>query len=123
MQILCYLHLLTFQIVACPKHYAVHSGRDNDRAHFTANATMHDLYDTYLPAFKSQIMGGKAGQVMPAYSGTRCKMIPNGAPDCANDFLLKTVLREEFGGYNVSVCSDNGKRARSQISSMICINM
>lgn len=97
------------QIVACAKHYVVHSGRDNDRAHFTANITMHDLYDTYLPAFKSQVIGGKVGQIMPAYSGVRCKLAPDGAPDCANKFLLKTVLREQFGGYNISVCSDNGK--------------
>lgn len=96
------------KIVACAKHYVAHSGRDNDRATFTANVTMHDLYDTYLPAFKSQIMGAKAGQIMPAYSGVRCKLEPDGAPDCANKFILKTVLREQFGGYNVSVCSDNG---------------
>eukprot|EP00118_Oscarella_pearsei_P025144 m.307605 g.307605 ORF g.307605 m.307605 type:complete len:786 (+) comp42516_c0_seq1:80-2437(+) len=96
------------KVVACAKHYAVHSGRDNDRSHFIANTSMHDLYDTYLPAFKSQIIGAKVGQIMPAYSSVRCKGSPDGAPDCANTFLLRTVLRDQFGGHNVSVCSDNG---------------
>ena len=96
------------KVAACPKHYAVHSGPDNIRSHFVANTSLHDLYDTYLPAFKSQVMGAKAAQVMPAYSGVRCKYQPDGAPDAANPFLLKTVLREQFNAPNISVCSDNG---------------
>ena len=96
------------KVAACPKHYAVHSGPDQLRSVFTANVTLHDLYDTYLPAFKSQVVGAKAMQIMPAYSGVRCKGEPDGAPDAANPFLLQTVLREEFGGANISVCSDNG---------------
>ncbi|XP_065179403.1 uncharacterized protein LOC135809887 [Sycon ciliatum] len=96
------------KVVACPKHYVVHSGPDQDRAHFTANTTLHDFYDTYAVSFKTQIMAGHAGQVMPAYSGVYTKGSEDGAPDCANKFILKKVLREEFGGHNVSVCSDNG---------------
>ena len=96
------------KVAACPKHYAVHSGPDQLRSVFTADVTLHDLYDTYLPAFKSQVIGAKAMQIMPAYSGLRCKSDPNGEPDAANPFLLQTVLREQFGVPNISVCSDNG---------------
>ena len=96
------------KIAACAKHFAVHSGPEDSRLEFTANVTIHDLYDTFLPGFKSQVMGAKVAQMMPAYSGLKCKYIPDGAPDAANSFLLKTVLREQFNAPNISVVSDNG---------------
>ena len=96
------------KVAACAKHFAVHSGPDQLRQKFVAEASIHDLYDTYLPAFKSQIMAGKVMQIMPAYSSLKCKYAPDGAPDAANKFLLKTVLRGQFGAENISVCSDNG---------------
>ena len=95
------------KVAASPKHFSVHSGPDNIRNRFTANTTLHDLYDTYLAAFKSQVMGGKAMQIMPALSGMRCEKEEDGAPDAANPFLLQTVLREQFGAPNISVVSDN----------------
>ena len=120
------------KVAACPKHYAVHNGPDNDRSHFVANTSLHDLYDTYLPAFKSQVMGAKAAQVMPAYSGVRCKYQPDGAPDAANPFLLKTVLREQFNAPNISTCSDNGGVrevyathkyvATAELAAAVCMN-
>ena len=96
------------KVAACPKHYGVHSGPDDIRHTFIANTSLHDLYNTYLPAFKSQVMGAKAAQIMPAHSGTRCKYQSDGAPDTANPFLLKTVLREQFNAPNISTCADNG---------------
>ena len=96
------------KIAACAKHFAVHSGPEESRLEFTADVTIHDLYDSFLPGFKSQVMGAKVAQVMPAYSGLKCKYIPDGAPDVANSFLLKTVLRENFNAPNISVVSDNG---------------
>ena len=96
------------KIAACAKHFAVHSGPDQLRKVFVAEPTIHDLYDTYLPAFKSQIFAGKVMQIMPAYSSLRCKYAPEGAPDAANNFLLKYILRKQFGAENISVCSDNG---------------
>ena len=96
------------KVAACAKHFAVHSGPDNIRSEFVANASLHDLYDTYLPAFKSQVLAANVAQIMPAYSGMRCKYQPDGAPDAANTFLLKTILREQFNAPNISVCSDNG---------------
>ena len=96
------------KIAACAKHYAVHSGPDNIRKNFSANVTLHDLYDTYLAAFKSQVLGARVAQMMTAHSGTRCKYQQDGAPDTANPFLLKTVLREQFGASNISIVCDNG---------------
>ena len=96
------------KIAACAKHYAVHSGPDNIRHNFSANVTLHDLYDTYLAAFKSQVLGANVAQMMTAHSGTRSKYQPDGAPDTANPFLLKTVLRQKFNATNISIVCDNG---------------
>ena len=96
------------KIAACAKSYVVHSGPEELRLKFTANVTLHDLYDTYLPAFKTQVVGAKVAQIMPAYSGLRCDYQPDGAPDAANTYLLKTVLREKFNAPNISIVSDNG---------------
>ena len=95
------------KIAACPKHFAVHSGPEDIRSTFTAYTSVHDLYDTYLPAFKSQVVGAKATQIMPAYSGMQSPKC-EGAPDAANQFLLKKVLRDEFNAPNISIVSDNG---------------
>ena len=95
------------KVAACPKHFDVHSGPENIRNHFTANVSMHDLYDTFLPAFKSAVVAGKAAQMMMALSGTRCKLQPDGAPDAANTFLIKDVLRGQFSAPNISTVSDN----------------
>ena len=95
------------KVAACAKHYVVHSGPEEIRASFVANVSVYDLYSTYLPAFKSQVLAGKVAQVMPAYSGVRVpKFSDDGAPDCANKYLLKSILREEFKAPNISVCSD-----------------
>ena len=95
------------KVAACAKHFAVHSGPEELRMYFHANASLHDLYDTFLPAFKSQVLGANVAQMMPALSGLRCKYQPDGAPDVANPFLLRTVLREQFGAANISIVSDN----------------
>lgn len=42
-------HLKT---AACAKHYAVHSGPENERHTFNAIVDQKDLRETYLPAFK-----------------------------------------------------------------------
>jgi len=94
------------KVASCAKHFAVHSGPDETRYQFISDVSMHDLYDTYLPAFQSLVMGGKVSQIMPAYSGLRCDKQLDGAPDAANPFLLKSVLRGEFGAPNISVVSD-----------------
>ena len=33
---------------------------------------------------------------------------PDGAPDCANNYILRTILREKYGAANISIMSDNG---------------
>jgi beta-glucosidase len=89
-----------FQVIATPKHYAVHSGPEPSRHSVNVDATKHDMEDTYLPAFRATVTEGKAGSVMCAYNRV------NGEPACANAFLLEDKLRGawEFNGYVVSDC-------------------
>jgi len=86
--------------VATPKHFAVHSGPENERHRFDARADERDLRETYLPAFQACVQEGKAFSVMGAYNRT------NGEPCCASPTLLENILRQEWGfeGYVVSDC-------------------
>jgi beta-glucosidase len=85
--------------VATPKHYAVHSGPETIRHRFNVPISLHDLYDTYTPAFRATIVDGHADSVMCAYNRVL------GEPACASD-LLYDVLRKQWGfkGYVVSDC-------------------
>jgi beta-glucosidase len=87
-------------LAATPKHYAVHSGPEQDRHHFDAEISDHDLEDTYLPAFRASIVEGHAASIMCAYNAI------DGKPACASDMLLKSHLRGDwkFDGYVVSDC-------------------
>ncbi len=86
--------------VATPKHFAVHSGPENDRHHFDARVDERDLRQTYLPAFKVCLEEGQAVSVMGAYNRV------NGEACCANSTLLQKILRDEWGfeGFVVSDC-------------------
>lgn len=87
-------------VIATPKHFAVHSGPESTRNFATVTVSAHDLEDTYLPAFRAAIVEGGAWSIMCAYNGV------NGQPACANTFLLDTKLRKAWGfeGYVVSDC-------------------
>jgi beta-glucosidase len=86
--------------ISTPKHFAVHSGPEPTRHFADVDVSKHDQEDTYLPAFRAAVVEGHAGSVMCAYNGI------NGAPACANDFLLEHTLRGawQFPGYVVSDC-------------------
>lgn len=88
------------RIVATPKHFAVHSGPESTRHTANVAASVHDMRDTYLPAFRAAIVDGRAGSVMCAYSAI------NGQPACANTFLMQDTLRRDwkFTGVVVSDC-------------------
>jgi beta-glucosidase len=88
------------KVIATPKHYAVHSGPEPERHSFDAKSDERDLRLTYLPAFKATIVEAAALSVMCAYNRT------NTEPCCANQKLMKDILRGEwnFGGYVVSDC-------------------
>ncbi len=87
---------------ACAKHYAVHSGPEYTR--HTANLTdvsLRDLYETYLPAFKTLVEDAKVREVMCAYQRL------DDEPCCGNARLLQQILRDEWG-FKYLVVSDCG---------------
>ena len=88
------------KLVATPKHYAVHSGKESERHRFDAIVSQRDLRETYLPAFRACVQEGGALSVMGAYNRV------NGEPSCASPTLLGDILRGEWGfeGYVVSDC-------------------
>ena len=90
----------TFRAIATPKHFAVHSGPESERHRFNVTPSPHDLEDTYLPAFRATVTEGHAQSLMCAYNAI------DGAPACANQMLLKTILRGAWGfdGFITSDC-------------------
>ena len=87
-------------VIASPKHYAVHSGPEPERHAADEFVSLQDLESTYLPAFRAAIVEGHAGSIMCAYNSIY------GQPACASDLLLKDKLRGAWGfkGYVVSDC-------------------
>ena len=84
---------------ACAKHFAVHSGPEQERHGFDAVPTAKDLRETYLPAFEKLVRAGVEA-VMGAYNRTL------GEPCCASHLLLVDILRGRWGfrGHVVSDC-------------------
>lgn len=90
------------KLLACAKHYAVHSGPEWSRHTLNLNnINPRDLWETYLPAFKSLVQDADVRQVMCAYQRL------DDEPCCANSRLLQTILREEWG-FKYVVVSDCG---------------
>jgi len=98
-----------FRAIATPKHYAVHSGPESTRHKANIDPTPHDLWDTYLPAFRATIVEGKADSLMCAYNAI------NNVPACANKMLLGEILRGDwhFNGFITSDCGAIGDFSES----------
>ncbi len=89
-----------YRAIATPKHFAVHSGPESERHRFDVQPSPHDLWDTYLPAFRATIVDAKADSIMCAYNAIE------GQPACGSDLLMQTILRGYWGfqGYVTSDC-------------------
>ncbi len=88
-------------LLACAKHFAVHSGPEWNRHSFDVeNLPQRDLWETYLPAFKALVQQGGVREVMCAYQRF------DGQPCCGSEQLLQQILRQEWGfdGLVVSDC-------------------
>jgi beta-glucosidase len=90
------------KLLACAKHYAVHSGPEWSRHTLNLNnVNPRDLWETYLPAFKSLVQHADVRQVMCAYQRL------DDEPCCGNSRLLQTILRENWG-FKYVVVADCG---------------
>ena len=90
-----------FKLHSCAKHFAVHSGPEAERHRFDVSVSMRDLWETYLPAFRTIVKEGNVQEVMCAYQRYE------GDPCCGSDRLLQDILRNKWG-FDGMVMSDCG---------------
>ncbi len=84
-------------IAACVKHFAGYGASESGRDYNTTNIPENELRNVYLPPFKAAVDAGVA-TLMASFSDL------DGVPASGNRFLMRQVLREEwgFGGFVVS---------------------
>ncbi len=90
------------KLLACAKHFAVHSGPEWNRHSFNLERLPErDLWETYLPAFKTLVQQGNVAEVMCAYQRI------DGEPCCGNNRYERQILRDEWG-FKGLITSDCG---------------
>ena len=90
------------KLLACAKHFAVHSGPEWNRHEFNIeDLTERDLWETYLPAFKALVQEGKVAEIMCAYQRI------DGQACCAQTRYEQQILRDEWG-FDGLITSDCG---------------
>lgn len=88
------------RITACPKHYAAYGAAEGGRDYNTVDVSERTLRDLYLPPFKAGFDQG-AGSTMSSFNEI------SGIPATCSHFLLRTVLRDEWGWHGVVVSDYN----------------
>jgi beta-glucosidase len=85
------------RLLACMKHFAGYGAATGGRDYDSAFIPDAELYNVYLPPFKAAVDAG-VGSAMSAY------MNLNDVPATGNAFLLRDVLRKQWGfkGFVVS---------------------
>jgi len=87
-------------VAACAKHYVGYGAAIAGRDYNTVDMSLQLLHDVYLPPFKSAVDAGVA-TIMSAFNTL------NGVPASGNSYLIRQVLKNEFGFYGF-VDSDAG---------------
>lgn len=84
-------------IAACAKHFAGYGASESGRDYNTTNIPENELRNVHLPPFRKAIDSGVLS-IMASFSDL------DGIPATANTFLLKQILRDEWGfdGFVVS---------------------
>jgi beta-glucosidase len=77
-------------IGTCAKHFAAYGATEGGREYNTVDVSERVLREFYLPAFK-QVADAGVTMFMTAFN------VYDGIPATANEFLMKQVLREEWG--------------------------
>lgn len=85
------------RLAACAKHFAGYGACESGRDYSTCSIPEIELRSTHFPPFQAALEAGVA-TVMASFSDL------NGVPASANEFLLRQVLRQEWGfdGFTVS---------------------
>lgn len=88
-------------VSSCVKHFAVNN-QEYHRLSVNVELSERALQEIYLPAFKKAVKQGGAKAIMGAYNKLR------GQHCCHNEYLLKKVLREDWGFEGVTVSDWGG---------------
>ena len=85
-------------LATCVKHFAAYGGAEAGKDYNQVELSEHILREFYLPAYKACIDAG-VDMLMPSFN------VLNGVPAIANKWLMKKVLRDEWG-FDGTVISD-----------------
>lgn len=87
-------------MAACLKHFAAYGAGEAGKDYNRVDMSVQRLREEYLPAYKACIDAG-ARAVMPAFNDL------NGVPCTVNEWLLRDVLRDEWGFDGITVSDAN----------------
>jgi len=87
-------------VMAFVKHFALYGAVEGGRDYNTVDMSLQRMYNDYLPPYRAGLDAG-AGGVMIALNSV------NGQPATSNKWLLRDLLRKEWGFKGVTV-SDHG---------------
>ncbi len=87
-------------IATCVKHFAAYGGALAGKDYAEVDMSEYALREYYLPAYKAAIDAG-VDMVMPSFN------VLNGIPATGNTWLMKDILREEWG-FDGVIISDYG---------------
>ncbi|WP_281299148.1 glycoside hydrolase family 3 C-terminal domain-containing protein [Flavobacterium limnophilum] len=83
-------------VMACVKHFAANN-QETNRDIYDVQMDERTLREIYLPAFEAAVKEAKAYSIMGAYNKFRGDYL------CENDYMLNTILRDEWGFKGVVV--------------------
>ena len=84
------------KMAACVKHFAAYGGAESGKDYNTVDMSERRLRDVYLPPYQAAVEAGVA-TLMTSFNEL------NGIPATANTFLLRKILREEWGFQGVVI--------------------
>ena len=88
-------------VLATAKHFAAYGGAEAGRDYNVVSISERDLWSVYLPPFRTAVRAG-VGSFMASFNEI------NGTPSHANDWLLTTVLRKQWGFRGIVVSDYTG---------------
>ncbi len=87
-------------LATCVKHFAAYGGAEAGRDYNTVEISERLLREYYLPAYKACIDAGVT-MLMPSFNSL------NGVPSIANKWLMRKVLKDEWGFKGVVISDYN----------------
>ncbi len=87
-------------LATCVKHYAAYGGAESGKDYNQVELSEHILREFYLPAYKACIDAG-VDMLMPSFN------VVNGVPATANKWLMRDILRDEWGFEGVVISDYN----------------